>query len=442
MLSLQAIEQFLQQHPQLNQLWVAYSGGLDSQALLHRLADLLSQIESEVTLRAIHVHHGLQRQADEWEAHCVSTCRQWQIPLQIHHVALKPMKGESIEEAARVARYRIFEKYIGEHACLVTAHHEDDQAETLLLQLVRGAGVHGLAAMPELAPFGKGILWRPLLNTARADIEQYAKQHRLTWVEDPSNQDIRFDRNFLRLHIFSLLKQRWPHINRTLHRSARHCAEAAHCISERARELLTQCRGSQPNSLQISSLMQLSAQWRKMVLREWLYQFAGCLPSQNQLQRIQQEVIASRLDANPLVVVGEQQIRRYRGELFIWQPLPDDFLKKEYTWDLQQDMDLFPFRLRLTAKRAIGKGIDPFMITLPLRIQFRQGGERCQPAGRIGSHPLKKLMQEWQIPPWLRPYIPILYEGEKIVAVTGYCVTQEYVVSQDQEGIIVDMNWY
>ncbi|NNG62887.1 tRNA lysidine(34) synthetase TilS, partial [Pseudomonas fragi] len=256
---------------------VALSGGLDSTVLLHVLAQL-RQTRSLPPLSAIHVHHGLQAAADEWPAHCQALCNALGVPLQVVHVHVQA--GASLERAAREARYQAFVTLTRAQEVLLTGQHRDDQAETLLFRLLRGAGVSGLAAMPRQRRLGEGNLCRPLLDVSRTDLEAYAREHSLGWIEDPSNQQTDFSRNYLRHEIFPLLTRRWPQAAASMARSAAHCAEAQGLLDDLARQDL-QAAGAVSEfdwlglpSLELAPITCLSPARQRNALRYWLAAFS------------------------------------------------------------------------------------------------------------------------------------------------------------------------
>ncbi|MGB5260270.1 MAG: tRNA lysidine(34) synthetase TilS, partial [Gammaproteobacteria bacterium] len=226
---------------------VAFSGGLDSSVLLHAMATLRERFA--ITLGAVHVHHGLQADADAWANHCRRVCAGYDIPLSVLHADARPVQGESPEAAARHARYTALADWLAPDHCLLTAQHQDDQAETLLLQLLRGAGVHGLASMPVCTAFGEGTHFRPLLLLRRAALHDYALAAGLEWIEDPSNAETGIDRNFLRHAVMPLLQSRWPALSGNLSRSAAHAAEAAGLLDVLAADDRQAVAGPQADTL-------------------------------------------------------------------------------------------------------------------------------------------------------------------------------------------------
>jgi len=213
-------------------IWIAYSGGLDSQVLLH----LCVQSKYMNKIKAIHIHHGLSKNADQWVEHCKETCQNLKIPLIIKYIQINEIKRKSLEELARHKRYEIFEELLEENDVLLMAHHADDQAETFLLRALRGSGIEGLSAIPQQRKLGKGILYRPLLNFSRMELQKYAHENNLKWIEDESNQCEKFDRNFLRKQIIPILKNRWKGLEKTLCRTAHIQTETAQLLLEHAQQ--------------------------------------------------------------------------------------------------------------------------------------------------------------------------------------------------------------
>ncbi len=408
----------------LRTIYIAYSGGLDSHVLLHLLRNLQADFP-ELTLCALHVNHGLQASAQAWAQHCQQVCADLTIHCELLTVAAQAEPGQSPEAGARHARYTAFAQYIDTHSVLLTAHQQDDQAETLLLQLLRGAGDRGLACMPLLMPFAQGYLLRPLLNFPRQQLADYAHAQQLKWIEDDSNLDQRFDRNYLRHEVMPRLKQRWPATSRVLARSARHYAQHSHLLNDIAAQDYQDLMCKKEQALMLAGLAQLSTCRQANVIRYWLRCLELPLPSEKQLQLIFTDVIAARDDANPTLSWPGVQVHRYAGCLYACMPLPPIASDWQARWDLCSDLmlpgglgTLSPEHLQIEQLRAALKPSATTAVT----VRFRRGGERCHPQGRQGSHPLKKLMQEWGIPPWLRNRVPLIYWNEQLVAVVGYCI--------------------
>jgi tRNA(Ile)-lysidine synthase len=425
----------LAQLPPAQRYWVAYSGGCDSTVLLHALATLRDQLPHE--LHALHVNHNLHDAAPTWAAHCRAVCEALAIPLQEVNIDARGARGESPEAAARAARYRIFDEVLNIGDGLLLAHHQDDQAETLLLQLLRGSGPRGLAAMPAHRPQGAGWLGRPLLTFSRQDLCRYAEDEKLAWIDDPSNFDTDFDRNFLRQRVLPLLLDRWPAATTTLARAVDHQAETAELLRQLAEEDWQLTAGPQTDTLRIERLLQLSIERQRNVLRYWIDAVnAMPLPDRQRLLRILTEVIPAAEDAEPCIRWPGGQVRRYAGLLYLLATEPAS-ISTPLSWDLSDRLELGDGRV-LQATSVRGEGLKanlPQMATITVR--FRQGGEVCRPAGRGHRHSLKNLLQEWGIPPWERSRVPLLYVNEEIAAVVGYCTCEPHQAGSNESGIIV-----
>jgi tRNA(Ile)-lysidine synthase len=404
--------------PPVWRFWVAYSGGLDSSVLLHALAAVRPVAE----LRAVHINHGLHAQAKDWAQHCAERCRFYTIPLQILSVQAHPAPGESPEAAARQARYRAINTLLQPGDCLLTAHHQDDQAETLLIQLLRGAGPAGLAAMPALAAItemGDNTLHvRPLLSFSRRALHDYARAENLSWVEDHSNADDRYDRNFLRQNILPVLHERWPAAAKTLARAAQHQAQAAELMEALAAMDYEHTAGNSRYTLTVSALKRLPSARRGNVLRHWLSRNNVLPPSTAVLEQMLLMLEAGE-DRMPLVEWDRWQTRRYDDALYLLDRSLAA-LADEYIWPVAQPtfmLEPLGLELRLADLTAAGIRLSPH--TQNLRVRFRGGGERVSLPGRNHTHSLKKLLQERKVPPWLRERLPMVYEEERLLAIFG-----------------------
>jgi len=299
-------------------LCVALSGGVDSVALLHAAREVASR-HGSIRLRAAHVDHGLQPGSGEWAAACRELCGRLAVPCQVLELKLAVKKGESVEAEARRERYQALAAALEPGECLLTAHHADDQLETVLLQLFRGAGVAGLAAMPPSAPLGPGRHLRPLLQVSREALVEYATLHGLKWIEDPMNRESRFDRSYLRHEVLPAVLARWPAVARTVGRSARHCAEA-----QRLLESLAEIDASRflddEGTLAVAGLLQLPHERRVNVLRWWIVRQGLGLPSTARLESIIRDVLPARPDAHPVVAWPTGEVRRRKGRLHAARP--------------------------------------------------------------------------------------------------------------------------
>ncbi len=393
---------------------IAYSGGRDSTVLLHAVASLRDELG--LSLRAVHVDHGLSPHSGTWSGQCRQQCEALGVDFIGRRVEVVH-QGQSLEAAAREARYRVFTELLGESDCLLSAHHREDQAETLLLQLLRGGGVHGLASMPASRPLGGGQLRRPLLGLGREQLAAYAEAQRLEWVEDPSNFDTSLERNWLRHELLPLLRQRREGIDAVLARSAIHFAEAAGLLDELAAGDLTLC--AEGAALSIDALAQLSEARQRNLVRLWLRRLALPLPDHRRLNQVLAELCLAAEDAVPLVVWPGAELRRYRGRLYAMAPLPQP-LSEPLAWGGGGELEL-PDGLGWLS--LAGAPLDG-----PLEIRPRRGGEHMHPAGRERSRDLKRLMQEAGVPPWLRERWPLIYREGKLVAVPGLWIDHRYAV--------------
>ena len=314
---------------------IAYSGGADSHVLLHIMASISQQI-GLAGLRAVHINHQLQETAFEWEKHCADICDQLSVPFYHTRIDIKLRRGDSLEAVARDARYEKMASMLKPKEVLLTAHHQDDQAETLLLQLLRGAGVKGLAAMPQKKPIAEGSLFRPFLQFTRQQILEYAHTHELRWVEDKSNSDINFNRNYLRHKVMPLIQARWPQCGKTLSRSAQHCSSADNLISELAQLDLHKCRGESERVLLVNAMLTLSLSRRNQVFRYWMSEQYKCIPTQGQLLQINNMLFA-RGDAQACVAVGEIEIRRHLDRIHIMEALVPHDANQVLVWRLDSD---------------------------------------------------------------------------------------------------------
>jgi len=416
--------------------YVAYSGGVDSHVLLHLLATHRETLRAP--LGAVHVNHGIQPQADGWVQHCRTVCEQLEVTFDSLQVNGKPCPGESPEAAARQARYRALAGWLPPGAVLLTAQHRDDQAETLLLQLFRGAGPRGLAAMPALTPLGRGVLARPLLSCTRQNLFDYAHRHRLDWVDDPSNDDLRYVRNRLRHQLMPPLRQTWPGLDQVLTRVAGLQAEQAELARALAGIDQQSCvPAGQGDQLDVAALQSLSPVRQRNLLRHWLENNGLPLPGYRLLGQLQQSMVGVRPDASPCVRWPGAEIRYYRNRLYALTPLPGPDPTVRLTWEVGQHLSLPLAGGALTATMEAGQGLCVAAHTR-LEVRFRQGGESLQPAGRREHHRLKKLFQEWQVPPWERMRVPLLYQDGKLAAVAGLCVCEGFQADGDQPGYRID----
>jgi tRNA(Ile)-lysidine synthase len=416
----------LLQEPLLNTataVVVALSGGLDSSVLLHLCARLRTQ-GLRAPLCALHVQHGLQEQAEAWLEHCRAECAALDVPFAYERLHLRDA-GLNSEGMAREARYAAFARHLPAGGVLLQAHHCQDQVETVLFRFLRGSGVRGLAGMPRARRFAEGWLLRPLLELPRPELERYAREHGLRWIEDPSNRESHYTRNFLRQCILPALRQRWPALDQQIRESAQRCAEAAELLEVLADADLRQAQGPHPTLLNLAALAALSPARRNNLVRHWYRGIAGSdapQPTATLLQALQREVLAAASDAAPLLRWGERgwDLRRYGMHLYLVPQLPA--LPSHMILVAGETLEL-PAPLGRLVWRETQEGGLASRAGEPLQVRFRGGGERIKPAGRP-TRELKKLLQELGIEPWLRDCVPLVYRGDELIAVAGFIIAE------------------
>ncbi len=417
--------------PTPDRLWLAYSGGVDSSVLLHILTKNRENLASELT--AVHINHQLSPDADSWVNHCKTICDKGNIEFKIITINAKKIKGSSQEAHARELRYAALKNIMGEGDLLLTAHHKDDQAETLIQQLMRGAGPEGLAGIPEIKKFGDGWLARPLLENSREQIKDYAEHHDLIWIEDASNLDTNIDRNYIRAHVIPCLQQRWPSTIDVISRSARHQADIINILKEIAEHDIENNHGDKLNILNIVELKKLSYTRLKNLIRYWLKKNGHPPASTAVTEIIINELIYAGDDRMPSIRWHETVVRRYRNNIYVMKPLLELHMETPLSWDL--DNPLYFDYGRLVATRAVGKGIkSELVIDNMVQVRFRSGGETICPAGRKETHKLKKLFQESGVPPWQRDRVPLLFIDGKLAAVTGYWIDDSFNAKGTEPG--------
>jgi tRNA(Ile)-lysidine synthase len=445
------LRDFFSQHP-TSSLLIAYSGGIDSQVLLHNLASLKKQNAINSNIRVCHVDHGLSPNALKWQAFAKEQCQKFELPLEIISVNVQATAQQSLEAQARDARYKALKSVATSNDLIVTGHHSDDQAETFLLALKRGSGLKGLSAMQSEITFAAQLLVRPLLAISRTQIEAYAKEHALVWIEDESNIDERFDRNFLRHQILPKLTERWPSINKTIARSAEHCFEAQQLLDELAQQDLANCQQS-ANTLSVLYLNSLSEPRLKNLLRYFLSLGDFLMPSRQQLKQICQQLNADA-DKSPVVQLAECCIRRFKGELYL-TPIFQDLSLWQHDVNLATLADkklvniVLPDKLGLLRffmlprenhmkkhwQAFIKKPINNEIVT----IRFSHENPKCLPQYRQHSRPVKKILQELVIPPWQRRRLPFLFYDNELVAVIGQFVCKAYLA--DNKSSAFALSW-
>ena len=409
--------------PRAASYWIAYSGGVDSSVLLHLMAAVRERLGAPVT--AVHVDHGLQRDSGLWAEHCARQCAAIGMPLVALAVDARARSGQSPEAAARAARYAAIGDAMQAGDMLLTAHHLEDQAETVLLQMLRGAGVEGLSAMPLCRDWYGRWLVRPLLAASRDEILAWARARGIGWVDDPSNADSGPERNYLRHTVLPALTARWPAAARSLARSAHLCAQAAQTVAEQADADLTRAGVDAGARLRIDVLCALEPARAANLLRRWLRaRGAPALPAARLDQALHQ-LCQARADAQPLVTWSGHALRRFRGEAWLVSGETVAAPQTLRRWD-GRTLDLGPGLGRLECREA-APGIDPGRWRRGVvEVGYRRPGMRFRPAGAGASRDFKRLAHECGIPPWLRDRVPVIFIDGEPAALAGCCVCEPF----------------
>jgi tRNA(Ile)-lysidine synthase len=423
-------------------LALGLSGGLDSVVLLAVLRRLAAPLDFR--LSCVHVNHNISPNARRWAAFCARLCTRHGIALALHEVDLGPYRAEGMEAAARRARYEVYAKQ-DDADFVVLAQHQDDQAETLLLQLLRGAGVRGGAAMPLIREQhrranDKGArapaVVRPMLEVSRRQIEAYARAHKLRWVEDESNADTRYDRNFLRHRVLPLVAQAFPAYRATLARAARHLAEASLILDQLA--AADAKRAARGDRLVLAALERLGVPRAKNLLRWLLLRRGVAAPESDRLEEGLRQLFEARNDASVRVALGAIELRRYAGYAYLLPVLPDAQAHWRCEWDGRRAVALPELGGTLRFARKLGAGLACARVREPgLNLRLRQGGEklRLQAAGSMRS--LKNLLQEARLPPWERERLPLVYCGDTLVAVPGLGAASNWTAGPGEAGWLI-----
>lgn len=419
----QVLAERLAAWPRPKRFVVLASGGRDSTVLLHALAEVREQLGTP--LAVLHFDHGIAPDSRQWSAHVEADARLLGIPFFLE--CLNVPAGGALETRARTARYRRLSEWMRDGDCGLAAHHADDQAETFLLQALRGAGPAGLAAMPALCRLGAGRLGRPLLEWTRAELGEWARARKLTWIEDPGNLDPAAPRNRLRRELWPVFLEYWPTAARTLSRSAALAAESSRLLETLACKDLEPLGGCDTDRLSVDALVEFDPERRRNLLRYWMRRRRIPVPHAVKLYELDREFIRKDPGAKASLAWPGAVARRYRGMLHVGAPLPDvpagSIALEAGKWvDLGQ--------LGRVAVVADPEGrLAPFVLDKRLAIRFRRGGERIRPAGSPHHRTVKKLLQEAGVLPWIRSYLPFLYVDDELAAVAGVAVAEGYAGS-------------
>ena len=399
------------------------SGGRDSTALLHAMALIVSEYP-QFQLRAVHIDHQLQAASATWSAHCERACADLGVPFAMERVVPDPQFPEGVEAAARAVRYEALRGQLRPGETLLTAHHADDQLETVLLALARGSGISGLSAMPEIKPFANGWHMRPMLEFSRAEVQEWADAAGLAWIDDPSNELPRFDRNYLRREVLPALQRRWPAIARSVARSATHVGEARDLLDQLAQADLLQAEVGR--CVDVRVLETLSPARRGNLLRHWLASNGARMPSTRKLATLEHDILSAAADRVPRAHWDDVEVRRYGELLYCERARPALDTSWSMSWDWSAPLSL-PGKLGgLHAATVQGHGLAVDRLPRQLHISWRQGGEKLRLPGRSHRSYLKNLLQEAHMLPWWRERLPLIYAGKTLVAVADLWVAAEF----------------
>ena len=418
-------------HPDARRWVVAYSGGMDSRVLLELALRLRAQDDTVPPLLALHVDHRIHPDSPQWAAHCAEVCDALGVPFEQRDAEAG---GARSEDALRRARYRVFETFCVPGDLLLLAHHLDDQAETVLLRLFRGAGPAGLGGMPAERPCGAAQLCRPLLAIRRAELQAYAQESGLVWIDDPANAAPRYGRNHLRHRVLPLIEERRAGATARIARTADNCAEAARLCTGRAAEDLAACLATDrfgQQMLTLGALRSVGTDRGRNLLREWLRQGGAGQIDAQVIDTLQGEVIEARADRQPRLVIGAVEVRRFGDALYRLAaegPRPSRLEGFEIGPGLAREVAGVG-RIALLPERSGGVRRGE-----RYRIAFRRPGLRCRLAGRP-ERALKQILQEAGVPPWLRDRVPLLYVDGELAAIADLGVCEGFVAEAGEEGV-------
>lgn len=413
-------------------LKVAFSSGLDSCVLLHALGLLREPLD--FTLSAVHVDHGLHPDSADWARRARQFCERLNIPCIVERIEVTRVREHGLEAAARHARYACLARHVRTGEVLLTAHQADDQAETLLLQLLRGTGMHGLAAMPAVTAFHAGRLARPLLDFTRAQLKAYATQEKLQWIEDASNDDLRLSRNYLRHQVFPRLEAHWPGAAQRIAHSAGMAAEAVGLLDELAESDWLDARGTEKMSLSVSALRRLPSPRQRHLVRHWLRRQGFLAPTAVHLDQVLVQVMQEPRSRSAVIHWPGAEVCRYRDALVAMRPLTGADSTWRNHWNMTDPLEI-PGVGMLRAEASQGYGLSRERVgQSQVIVGLRRGGEVCRLPGRAHHHKLKKLLQEAGVPPWERNRLPLVYINGDLAAIGERWVCEPYAARSDEPG--------
>ena len=399
-------------------IWVAFSGGVDSHVLLH----ILSKILPRDKITAIHINHGISKNAKDWEDHCQNITKNLGIKFISKHINIT-RETPNLESVLRNKRFNHFCEIIPKDGTLCLGHHGNDQIETVLMRLIKGCGPHGLIGIKEYNNFNHINLFRPLLDIPKDIIREYASKQGLSWINDNSNNDNKFDRNFIRNDIVPVLEKRWPSLLDTVTRTRSHFLEQELFLKKQFQPLINEA--IKIDKLNFTLLNKHDKFVQKYIIRTWINNVTGHPPTEQQLLSIQNYVISAKPDRTPKIQLKNKVLTRYGTNLYIRDKLENIYPSgTEIIWPSSSNsikIEKYNFSIIKKYPTKFDKSQDKEII-----VKFREGGERFDPTNRQGSHPVKKLMQEWKIPPWERNKIPLLYYKENLIAIAGFAKSKKH----------------
>ena len=417
----QAIQKLVTSNSKNTEFLIALSGGLDSCVLLHALAKF--RTDNEIKLKVLHVNHQLQKMADEWVEFCQSKVTALGLNCEIEVVSIEKNTGDSLEALARHARYGVFKKYMQTNTCLLTAHHADDQFETFLLQLFRGAGPKGLSAMALQKSFGRGQHARPLLALSREQLEDYALKNEIQYIQDPSNAEIQFDRNFLRNQIIPQIKARYPNVQKSVGRSVQHIATEHFILdallNDKLHELLIE------NTLDLSKWLLIEHDLQILLLRKWISDSQMQLPSTKILQDVLLQLKHAHGESKTVITWADVEIRAYSQRAFLLVKIDEDVYRKPAN-SLISKSEIVELPENYGALSFNFDADHP----LQLSLGFRSGGEKLRLPKHRHHVSLKQLCQKNRVLPWMRSRIPLLFDGDVLVAIGDLWLNADWLDEQ------------
>lgn len=406
-----------------SKIWVAYSGGVDSHVLLHSLQQYLIENSINTNVSAIHVNHGLNKKANEWQQHAIDVCNKLNVPIVCESIHVNVTS--SVENSAREKRYEVYSKYLQENDILLMAHHLDDQAETLLFRVLRGTGNRGLQGIPKVRSLAKGTVIRPLLSIAKKQILEYASFFKLSWIEDNTNSESKYSRNYIRNQIFPVVKEKWPDYLRSFARLAENSSQSCEILEEIAKQDLDGVR-IESAILPLDSISHLSENRKQNAISYFIQQLGYSQPSRSHFKELQKTFLVKGRSAQHVLQLGDYEIRKYQNNLF--------FLKK--IEHVKMKNRVLPFsagniirindvsRLVITSEQRNGLLIDKIS---DFSIRFRKGGEKILSDDGSMHMSLKKMFNQWQVPPWRRDITPLICNRDEIVCIPEYYINPRYL---------------